>query len=617
MTSYGDPIDADLSNADWPKRTKDTMEDLLAAIAAKPPGRQFIHGDGWYCWLDFETVEWDTDDEDKSPIVMIRDGFPQQEIQKYVDSGKTAADLYADVIEFLKKWGVGSAIEQRGSAPPEDIERRGRLGGMKMKKRPKMGSPRGPILMGAFAGCGTGAGGFKPGNTCGKEDGIPQSPKLPTARKLQAEKEAIEAKIAADKAKSEAKRKAKEAADKEKSIQLKREKAAIRRQQRKLEKSRRKKEAAEKAAKKAELLAKASEPKGHEYGTFEKLEKLPGETAVEFAVRSMKKDIDAAHASLHDIDMKSKSTAAELGKAHEAALAEYKEKTAEWLREQHKKEPSQEDVDHELIFIEPAYRPQHLVEAERKVEAARKAIRSHRRAVAREYHEVVARLTSAHGGGRSGVPLEDSAYPEVVRPKKMKPLDGVGSRSRGRQFLADVVPSIHKKTIMTAKQKLTGGGNGSYESKTHSVKYPAEDDSTMVHEYGHAIETKRSSTLEALAEDYKKRLSSFFAENPNSGLVRHPIVRYYDGPERARPDGRKPLRSGYRSHSSVLGYVSRYSDFGYDAATRASHGGDSRYLSGTEVFSTGLQAMYDNPVDFRTRARDHFNLTLVVLAGRL
>jgi hypothetical protein len=46
----------------------------------------------------------------------------------------------------------------------------------KPKKRKKVKTTGRPAKMGPSAGCGTGSGGFKAGNNCAKEDGIPQRP---------------------------------------------------------------------------------------------------------------------------------------------------------------------------------------------------------------------------------------------------------------------------------------------------------------------------------------------------------------------------------------------------------------------------------------------------------
>lgn len=106
----GIPIDADLENADWPKRTPDTLEALQAAIDAKGPRRPFIEGRGWYAWLDYDVMDWDSDEPEKAPLKMIREGFGKEKVDWYVESDKTLRELYADVAAFLGQWGVAAAV---------------------------------------------------------------------------------------------------------------------------------------------------------------------------------------------------------------------------------------------------------------------------------------------------------------------------------------------------------------------------------------------------------------------------------------------------------------------------------------------------------------------------
>lgn len=108
--SEADPIDALLSNADWPKRWDDTDEGIQARIDAAGPGRPFIHAEGWYAWLDYDTMGWAADEPEKAPLKMMAEGFPRPVIDKYVDDDKTLRELYADVVEFLEKWGVKADV---------------------------------------------------------------------------------------------------------------------------------------------------------------------------------------------------------------------------------------------------------------------------------------------------------------------------------------------------------------------------------------------------------------------------------------------------------------------------------------------------------------------------
>jgi hypothetical protein len=122
----------------------------------------------------------------------------------------------------------------------------------KPKKRKKVKTTGRPAKMGPSAGCGTGSGGFKAGNNCAKEDGIPQRPlsqggalKGANAKDDFARAKALKEKAAAKKAK-------KEAADKAKSIATKPQREAA-----KVERKR----AVEKQAKIDELRRAAAERK--------------------------------------------------------------------------------------------------------------------------------------------------------------------------------------------------------------------------------------------------------------------------------------------------------------------------------------------------------------------
>jgi len=105
-----DPIDAVLSNADWPKRTKDSQADIEERIAARGERTPFITGKGgWFVWLDIQAMDWDSDG-DKAPVDMVREGFSEQRLAEYVESDKTRRELYDDVVAFLATWGVKASV---------------------------------------------------------------------------------------------------------------------------------------------------------------------------------------------------------------------------------------------------------------------------------------------------------------------------------------------------------------------------------------------------------------------------------------------------------------------------------------------------------------------------
>lgn len=107
--SDADPIDAELSNADWPKRTPDTQAAIAESLAALPPSTPFIHGGKWFAWFDYETMDWDGDSE-QSPVGMLREEFNESRINEYVDAEKTRLELYEDAVVFLAVWGVKAEV---------------------------------------------------------------------------------------------------------------------------------------------------------------------------------------------------------------------------------------------------------------------------------------------------------------------------------------------------------------------------------------------------------------------------------------------------------------------------------------------------------------------------
>ena len=94
--------------------------------------------------------------------------------------------------------GVSLEIEERAKRR----KRKGRTGGRKALKKPK--AARRPAKGGkANKGCGTGAGGFAPGNQCALEDGVPQPLKQVNVKKtrIKAKQLAVKEQAAAKAAK--------------------------------------------------------------------------------------------------------------------------------------------------------------------------------------------------------------------------------------------------------------------------------------------------------------------------------------------------------------------------------------------------------------------------------
>jgi hypothetical protein len=105
---YGDASpDDDLDNADWPKRTPDTMAAIHARIATAPRKLLFLRGSCWYVWLDYKTLEWTTDNDDaQTTKAMLGNEFSPGVIRRRGESDEAMRALYDDAVAFLHKAGV-------------------------------------------------------------------------------------------------------------------------------------------------------------------------------------------------------------------------------------------------------------------------------------------------------------------------------------------------------------------------------------------------------------------------------------------------------------------------------------------------------------------------------
>jgi hypothetical protein len=128
-----DPIDALPSNADWPKRTKDTMADLDPQTWGGPPtsssapadnhGEGFasdesedeapkIVGDNWVLWVVDGRLGWYHDGWDFTAYNMVNAEFPAERLVAEYDEkhiitwGTRFGPLWEDVLEFLHKRGI-------------------------------------------------------------------------------------------------------------------------------------------------------------------------------------------------------------------------------------------------------------------------------------------------------------------------------------------------------------------------------------------------------------------------------------------------------------------------------------------------------------------------------
>lgn len=153
-------------------------------------------------------------------------------------------------------------LERENSA-----EQRGRLGAPRAPKRNKKAKarPGRPAKVGPSAGCGTGSGGFKAGNNCAKEDGIPRKPfSMGGALKQgpKGELQSAKAAIAAKQAKVAAKQQKQQAKDQ---LTSKKAKALVRKKQKDAKEAEAQKQAdAAAAAKKKAMLQKIRVKKANE-----------------------------------------------------------------------------------------------------------------------------------------------------------------------------------------------------------------------------------------------------------------------------------------------------------------------------------------------------------------
>jgi hypothetical protein len=104
---YGDASpDDDLDNADWPKRTPDTMAAIEAQIAVAPRRLLFLRGSHWYAWLNYRTLDWVTDSEETKPIRLLCEKFPRIAIRHRGETDEAFRALYDEAAEYLQSMGV-------------------------------------------------------------------------------------------------------------------------------------------------------------------------------------------------------------------------------------------------------------------------------------------------------------------------------------------------------------------------------------------------------------------------------------------------------------------------------------------------------------------------------
>jgi hypothetical protein len=512
----------------------------------------------------------------------------------------------------------------------------------KPKKRKKVKTTGRPAKMGPSAGCGTGSGGFKAGNNCAKEDGIPQRPlsqggalKGANAKDDFALAKALKEKAAAKKAKKEADAKAKSiatkpqrdkarvdrkrAAEKQAKIDELRRAAAERKAQ-KGERDAAERKAAQEAAdkKRSEMLQKIRIKKANKKleiverppsifsGQAANIKKESGETEVAFQIRRHKQDLDKLHSESEKIE-------SSYAKKIEDFKSE-REKTMAAASAEDSAAFGNSDIAERLKGVERAK------EMRQRAAAIEKQIAASERERNERIHDLVGEFTKSHAGRTANVSADAKDYKIAEGTRDADANDIVRKASeKAWRFYSKVASPDHEEAfkITKIKTRLEAGGSHNMRDNEAIIGNTFKSVDTAVHEYGHAVESRRPATMKALAEDYAARRDKFLVENKGSKILGMERCDYYEGVY-ASGEFRKDILSKL-AEPSHLGYARRYSDFGYDAASRAKYKNDTsgRYEGGTEVFSTGAEALYIEPAAFRRRARHGFDITVLIMAGRL
>lgn len=504
------------------------------------------------------------------------------------------------------------------------------------KKRPQRPSGPRPSGPNANKGCGTGAGGFGAGNSCAKEDGRPNAPTSPVMRPVNAKADMAKAKamkekaakkqaakIAADKARAEAYRPIKEAKAAAKSKQKRIEKLRKAAAERKAAKGERDaaemKAAAEAAAaKRAAMLQKIRVKKANEQikivekppsvfsGAASNVAKSAGETEVEFQIRRHKHDLDKLHSEADKID------------SHYADRVSATHKELDLLN------AARNDHSRDSVMFNSRNSEWH--EKNNKIWDAIAKKREELDSLAGErdgrIHDLVGEFTVAYSGGTARVSTNPSDYKFETKPGVSgQDIAGAKESLKGVWgWLSRVASPKHEATIARQKLIFRSGGGGSHNGRDEEVTIGIQAKSTLrktgVHEYGHAMENADARTMRALDEDFTKRAEAFMSQEKGARIMGLDGVSYYECVYKAG-EKRQDLVGEALYAPSHLGYARRYSDCGYDQATRQEHKNDPRFGRGTEVFSTGIESVYREPSQFRKRARHGFDLSILIIAGRL
>lgn len=433
------------------------------------------------------------------------------------------------------------------------------------------------------------------------------------------------AKIAADKAKSAAYKKSPAYLKKQKQKQI----DSLRRKASEKKREKGEREAAEKqaaaeaaAAKRAALLQKIRVKKANEQikivekppgifsGAGSNIQKKPGELETEFVKRKYADDIKKFHSEADRIESETMDTLDVLNKRRDSVDASVMAKEEEL----HAAFMGGLGDAKESVRLRGQ-----LAELRKKQNEAYKDIRDAYVERDRRLHDLVGEFTEAHAAGK--VSLDSTNIAGKFESPKSARAQGMEKKLEAAwNWFSRVAAPAHKDAFDTTTIEFRAGGGGSHsmENKKITIGTDVSDDSllrTTVHEYGHAIESRRSATMNAVADDYMQRRSDFMAQERGAKILGIDGCKYYECVYKHH-EKRQDLDLYAPSH---LGYASRYSDCGYDEVTRKKYASNQtgRYKGGTEVYSTGVEYLYFQPSAFRKRAKHGFDITLLILSGRL
>ncbi len=105
-----DSPDALIEDADWPKRTPDTLGALEAQIAASPRRLLFLRGPTWYAWVDYKTLQWDGDPGAEVAVSILRDSFSHESIEEHSKTDEDLRVLYVNAVALMKASGIDVKI---------------------------------------------------------------------------------------------------------------------------------------------------------------------------------------------------------------------------------------------------------------------------------------------------------------------------------------------------------------------------------------------------------------------------------------------------------------------------------------------------------------------------